>query len=167
MSRALSLISLMVILWSGCTRSRIPSARSSAAPQSTAAPVAMAETYAAGDCPITQPTWDRPPDDPNAAPFGFGPWYINADRTIWAGWDAASCVSGEKGNKVLWIRPQGTQLEVSGHRLDAPASPLKAHIPCCYPTGFQSTGLYFPAAGCWEVRAKAGSRELKYVTRVQ
>jgi hypothetical protein len=58
------------------------------------------------------------------------------DRTIWAGWDAASSVSGGKGNKVLWIRPQGTQLKVTGRRLDTDAPPLKVTIPCCHPTGF-------------------------------
>jgi hypothetical protein len=76
-------------------------------------------------------------------------------------------VSGGKGNKVLWIRPQGTQLNVTGRRLDADAPPLKVTIPCCYPTGFQATGLFFTTAGCWEVTAKAGSSELKYVTKVK
>ncbi|HKC12415.1 MAG TPA: hypothetical protein VKI41_10320 [Vicinamibacteria bacterium] len=75
-------------------------------------------------------------------------------------------VAGEKGNKVLWIRPQGTQLVVSGRRLDAEASPLKARIPCCYPTGFQVTGLMFSSVGCWEISAKAGASALTFVTRV-
>jgi len=165
MSRALSLVCLMLILSSVCTHSRI--ARSSAGLQSVAEPAAITETPARSECAVTQPIKDQPPKDPNADPFPFGPWYVNADRSIWAGWDAASCVSGGKGNKVLWIRPQGTQLKVTGRRLDADAPPLKARIPCCYPTGFHATGLFFPSAGCWEVTAKAGSSELKYVTRVR
>lgn len=118
-------------------------------------------------CAETQAVRDQPPKDPNADPFGFGPWYINADRSIWAGWDVGSWVSGEKGNKVLWIRPQGTQLKITGRRLDADAPPLKARIPCCYPTGFQATRILFPSAGCWEVTAKAGTSTLKFVARIK
>ena len=118
-------------------------------------------------CAETQAVRDQPPKDPNADPFGFGPWYINADRTIWAGWDVGSWVSGEKGNKVLWIRPQGTQLKITGRRLDADAPPLKARIPCGYPTGFQATRILFPSGGCWEVNAKAGSSTLKFVAKIK
>ena len=160
------MICALVMLSGACTYLRIASARS-AAPQSAAEPASITETRPRRECAITQSIRDQPPKDPNADPFPLGPWYISADRTIWAGWDAASCVSGGKGNKVLWIRPQGTQLKVTGRRLDADAPPLKVTIPCCYPTGFQATGLFFPTAGCWEVTAKAGSSELKYVTKVK
>ncbi len=117
-------------------------------------------------CPASEAMRAVPPRDPNADPFGPGPWYINADRSIWAGWDAVRMVAGPKGNKVLWIRPQGTQLSVSGRRLDADAPPLTARIPCCYPTGFQSSHLSFSTEGCWEISAKAGTSELTFVTRV-
>ena len=117
-------------------------------------------------CDVTEPIRAEPPRDPNADPFGSGPWYVNADRTIWAGWDAVRMGAGEKGNKVLWIRPQGSQLTVSGRRLDADAASMKARVPCCYPTGFQASGLFFPTAGCWEITAKAGKSELRFVTRV-
>src|SRR5919197_6199859 len=69
-------------------------------------------------CPATELVRAEPARDANADPFGMGPWYINADRSIWAGWDAGHWVSGPKGNKVLWIRPQGTDLTVAGRRLD-------------------------------------------------
>jgi hypothetical protein len=117
-------------------------------------------------CPATEPIRAEPPRDPNADPFGSGPWYINADRTIWAGWDAVRMVAGPEGNKVLRIRPQGTQLAVSGRRLDSHAPPAKAEIPCCYPTGFQASGLFFPTEGCWEISANAGTSELTFVTQV-
>jgi hypothetical protein len=48
-------------------------------------------------------------------------------------------------------RPRGTQLLVSGRRLDASAPPIEAHIPCCYTSGFQIVGLLFPTEGCWDV----------------
>ena len=118
-------------------------------------------------CLATETIRAEPPRDPNADPFGVGPWYVNADRTIWAGWDAVRMIAGPRGNKVLWIRPQGTQLTIAGRRLDADASPAKATIPCCYPTGFQASGLAFPTEGCWQISAKAGTSELTFVTRVR
>lgn len=145
MMRALAVTSLAALLFSG-SGSRSPAA--------------------SGTCAVTEPIRAEPPRDPNADPFGVGPWYLNADRSIWAGFDAVHMVAGEKGNKVLWIRPQGTQLVVSGRRLDAEALPLKARIPCCYPTGFQVTGLMFSSGGCWEISAKAGTSTLTFVTRV-
>ena len=127
--------------------------------------IVAASEPSASPCKVTRPEVARPAKDPNADPFPHGPWYINADRTIWAGWDAANLREGR--NKVLWIRPQGTQLEISGRRLDADSSPLAAHIPCCYPTGFQATALTFPTGGCWEVKARAGSTVLTFVTLVK
>lgn len=118
-------------------------------------------------CPTSTTLRDRPPDDPNASPFGPGPWYINQDKTIWAGTLQEAWISGNKGNKVLWIRPKGTQLQVSGQRLDAEAPPLRARIPCCYPTGFQATKLYFPTTGCWEVRADSGESRLEFVVEIK
>src|SRR3954464_12923771 len=118
-------------------------------------------------CVVTEAIRAEPPRDPNADPFGTGPWYVNADRSIWAGWDAIRMVAGPKGNKVLWIRPQGRQLTISGRRLDANASPATATIPCCYPTGFQASGLTFPTEGCWQISAKAGTSELTFVTRIK
>jgi hypothetical protein len=44
---------------------------------------------------------------------------------------------------------------------------MEVHIPCCYPTRFQSSGLYFPTEGCWEVTAQAGESELVFVVRVE
>jgi hypothetical protein len=66
-----------------------------------------------------------------------------------------------------WFRPAAANLEITGQRIDAQAPPLEAHIPCCYPTRFQATGLYFPTAGCWEVTAKAGQSELSFVVWVE
>jgi hypothetical protein len=109
------------------------------------------------------------PRDPNADP-ATGDWFINANRSIWAGWFAHDGITHWRPgarHKTYWVRPQGSQLVISGRRLDGPADPIDAWIPCCYPTGFQIVGLRFPTAGCWEVHAKAGGEELRFVTHVK
>jgi hypothetical protein len=117
-------------------------------------------------CPVTATIYDRPPRDPN--PFypdiGSNTWYTNADRTIWATVGSEGFRQG--GNKVMWIRPAGTQLIVTGQRADGPAASLRADIPCCYPSTFQASGLTFPTSGCWQVTAKAGTAELQFVALV-
>lgn len=117
-------------------------------------------------CPITTPIQDQPAKDPNADPFGFGYWYINADRTLWAGPLEENYPWRAGGNKVMWIRPRGTQLIIAGRRLDAEAPPLTAWIPDGYRTGFQVTGMTFPTEGCWEITARSGDHELRFVTKV-
>ena len=134
-----------------------------------ALPLAVAAPYDAqstASCPVTKAVRATPPKDPNAAPFGSGPWYINADRSVWAGWAAIRLRAGGRGNKVLWIRPAGTDLVVSARRLDSEAGTFEVEIPCCYPTGFQPSGLHFSEPGCWEISGNAGKSSLTFITRV-
>ena len=165
MMRATILMSLVTLPLAACGASVTAPNSGATAPNSGA-------TAPNSACPVTETIRAEPPPDPNYSygpqqgSFDLGPWYINADRTIWAGWDAVRMKAGPQGNKVLWIRPQGTQLTVSGRRLDSDAPPARAEIPCCYPTGFQASGLYFPTEGCWEISAKAGRSELTFVTHV-
>jgi hypothetical protein len=124
-------------------------------------------------CPATEPAWLKPPEDSavlNEPQFGY--YLVNADRSIWAsaswtGQPDFPLRATEDGNKVGWFRPAGATLELTGRRLDADAPPMEVHIPCCYPTRFQSSGLYFPTEGCWEVTAQAGESELVFVVRVE
>lgn len=119
---------------------------------------------------------DVAPRDPGADPVGPANWYINASRTIWAGpvpdggWPTGGTLySGGrtvKGQKTYWVRPKGTELVITGRRLDGDAPAVEAHVPCCYRSGFQIVGLYFPTEGCWEVTAKAGTSALQFVTLV-
>lgn len=127
------------------------------------APSTAQGTLPSSGCPISKPIRAEPPKDPSADRFGFGDWNVNADRTIWVvsrNWRA-----GSDGNKVIWILA-GTTLVITGRRLDAGSAPLRVDAPCCYLSGFQVTGLYFPTEGCWKVTAKAGSSELRLVTEV-
>jgi hypothetical protein len=127
--------------------------------------VADAGDAGAGACSVTETVRATPPKDPNADGFGSGPWYVNTDRSLWA--VAYGMSAGGRGNKVVWIRPQGTELVVSARRLDGGSGTFEASIPCCYPTGFQSSGLHFSEPGCWEISAKAGDSTLTFITWVQ
>jgi hypothetical protein len=118
----------------------------------------------AENCNETPSIAQTPPADPNADPFGAGPWFINADRTMWV---TALRWSAGKSHKTLWIRPAGQTLTIEGQRIDGVSRPLVADIPCCYPTGFQATALTFPTAGCWQVSAKAGESALSFVTSIR
>jgi hypothetical protein len=124
-------------------------------------------------CKVTKAEWVIPPEDSavDGAP-DYGYYWVNEDRSIWASawWtenDEYDLHAGEEGMKVGWFRPAGADLEITGQRLDANAPPLEAEIPCCYPTRFQATGLYFPTEGCWEVTATAAESELSFVLKVE
>ena len=116
-------------------------------------------------CPETPTVRETPPSVASADPFGSGPWHVNADRTLWV--FNASFPEWRQGlnHKVMWIRP-GTDLRVTGKRLDAPSPPLETEITCCYGPGFQVGTVTFPAAGCWNVTAIAGAATMEFVTRV-
>jgi cytochrome c2 len=120
----------------------------------------------AASCPVSPTIYEQPAKDPNADPFGHGPWVVNEERSIWVDLPPDGSWPAGEGQKVMWIRPAGTDLVVDGRRLDGDAPPLEAVIPCCYPTGFQVTGLTFPAAGCWQVTATAGESWLDFTTWV-
>src|SRR5215471_10746499 len=109
---------------------------------------------------------ETPPRDPAADPFGPGPWYVNADRTLWAG-HGEPLLAGKRGNKVLWIRQRGVRLEIHGRRLDRFSPPLRVEVPRNYPHTFQPTGLYFASPGCWEITARAGGTSLTFITEVR
>ena len=124
-------------------------------------------------CDLTEPAWEVPPEDPavsGSAAYGY--YYLNDNRSIWAsawwyGQEADYLRASEEGIKVGWFRPAGADLEISGQRMDATAPPLESHIPCCYPTRFQATGLYFPSEGCWQVTAKAEDQVLTFTVWVE
>ena len=156
------------IFLTACEATGAPASTLASTP--TLLPVA---NLSANACQVTEPVWTKPPEDSavlNEPEFGY--YFLNADRSIWASsWSAGGnenySQAREEGFKVGWFRPAGSKLEISGRRLDAQAPPLEADVPCCYPTRFQATGLYFPTEGCWEVRAKAADSVLLFVVWVE
>lgn len=118
-----------------------------------------------GDCRVSESVQERPPDDPHADSFASprATWYANPERTMWAWWWGKTYTGAYK---VLWVRPQGAELTVTGHRLDGEAPPVTASIPRGYPWTFQASGVSFPTAGCWQVDASAGGETITFVVRI-
>ena len=134
--------------------------------------MSSADSTPATVCSPTEPVWVEPPDDPavGGSPE-HGYYYVNKDSSIWAsawwtGEEETYLQVSEEGIKVGWFRPTGAELEITGRRLDGHSPPLDAHVPCCYPTRFQATGLLFPTEGCWEVTARAEDSELSFELRI-
>lgn len=124
------------------------------------------------DCPVTEAEWLTPPDDSavlnDPAP---GYYYVNNDLSMWAsawwtGEEDYPLQAGEEGNKVGWFRPAGAELQITGRLIDGESAGFEAQVPCCYPTRFHATGLYFTGEGCWEITAKAAGSELSFVVWV-
>ncbi len=90
-----------------------------------------------------------------AVPEGQPGWaWIQSDGTIRA--------------KIGWWRARGT-LQLSGHRLDGQARPLRADVapPSFGPAGeFFPSNVVFSSAGCWKITARAGGARLDVVVRV-
>ena len=153
MFRLYILFLLTIVLLTGCT--------------------SLDKVFSRSSCPLTEPVWAKPPEDSAVLnPPVEGYYFVNEDRSIWASaWWAEmenyELHVSEEGIKVGWFRPAGAVLEITGQRVDGQAPPLEAHVPCCYPTRFQATGLYFPTEGCWEVKAKAADRELSFFVWVE
>jgi hypothetical protein len=93
-------------------------------------------------------------------------WYTNADRSIWM---LDQPIVPKERMKIAWFRPARTKLDVSGRRLDAPAPPLFVETS---PSGeeyrhrFQPSIMIFPTEGVWEIVAKAGDSNARFVIRV-
>jgi hypothetical protein len=75
--------------------------------------------------------------------------------------------------KIGWTRSVPGKLNVTGHRIDGNAAPLKFETNQendAHSTGFLASYLVFSAPGCWEVNAQIGElsdSKITFVTRVE
>jgi len=71
------------------------------------------------------------------------------------------------GAKFGWDRIAHGALVIATRRLDAVTVPQSADVPNGYgDTGFQVSGLNFPAPGCWQVSGTVGGKTLTFVVNV-
>ena len=126
--------------------------------------MALASNDVARECLGTKAVLAQPPDDPYADPFPRSYWYINSNKSIWAGWSATDMKVGR--NKVLWIRPKGSMLQIEAERLDGKGR-FEALFSKGYESGFKASSLSFNEAGCWKITAKADAESLEFTTWVK
>lgn len=122
---------------------------------------------APSSCPVTLPGSAGEPPFEKGALFGSGSSYGN--NIVWVGGlgDGGVVQAEAGGNKFGWYRIAEGTLTITGRRLDGQAPPLESHVPEGYGTvGFQSSGLTFPAAGCWEITGHVGTGSMTFVTYV-
>jgi hypothetical protein len=113
-----SVIVIIILALSNCA---VPNKMSPAASPLTATslPVTPPDTA----CPISEPTWAKPPDDTavlSTPAFGYyTPTRINrSGRQPGGGKMKLSLATSSEGLKVGWFRPAGETLEITGRRLD-------------------------------------------------
>jgi hypothetical protein len=117
-------------------------------------------------CHPVEPVKEAPPNAPSKEPLVGGPWYANEDRSLWAAWPPL--VSGNAANIVLWMKPPGQAIDVTGRRIDGEGRPFKVRSRAAYlEQGFEPGRLYFSAPGCWEVTATSDGKEWTFVVEVQ
>jgi hypothetical protein len=138
-----------------------------------ARPVTMAD---ARHCPVTigHPV-------PASLPWRellFGWQSAHGNGSLWVGglWPRGIVVitpdlldtDGRLSMKFGWYRLSSGFLTITGHRLDASASPLSGQaFPGGYAlTGFNASGVIFPTQGCWQVTGHVGRATLTFVTFV-
>jgi hypothetical protein len=91
------------------------------------------------------------------------PWYISTDRAI----RMLSLPLRVGRNKVAWFRPEGADLQVTGHRLDAIAPPMIVDMqPLLQSHQFCPSILVFPTDGYWEIVGRSDQSQLRAVVKV-
>jgi hypothetical protein len=130
-------------------------------------------TTSAADCPVTLPNGHRPPGDQDGLASRLshgsgGLWVELYPRGIVRpAYYGRAWPNGTIAVKFPWTRGVPGHLKITGRRLDADAPDLQSSVPSGYGrTGFQSSGVLFPATGCWEVTGRVGSASLTFVTEV-
>jgi hypothetical protein len=116
-------------------------------------------------CPTTRVTGIRVSNEAGTLSTSVGD---NGTVTFKPGGPGCVDPDGALGMKWPWWRGVRGELVIEGRRLDGQAPPLRAAIPRGYgPAGFQSTGLLFPTAGCWEVTGRVADEHLTFVVFVE
>lgn len=120
-----------------------------------------------GACAVTLPNGSQPPGG------NIGGESVHGNGSLWVAMPPANVVvdvpsaNGAITTKLPWWRGVTGSLRIEGRRLDGAAPPLSADIPDGYgATGFQASGVSFPAEGCWEVTGRVGDATLTFVTLV-
>ncbi len=158
----LTLLILLLVGLAGCAVApgSVPSVETGVGDRSGT--TAGTQTGQSAACPVTTPDIATPPDSDYRDPLPRGEYFVSDDKLIWAmvgQWRIGS-------QKVLWIKPLGSELVVQGRRLAGDGAPLWASIGDGYVGDFQASWLTFPTSGCWEIEARANESFMQFVLDV-
>lgn len=162
---------LTALLLTGCGGDASRAGPDAGDPAPRSKTTSAAEIGAPRGCVVTQPNGSIPPGQAGN-PGSERATYLGNGK-LWTVLPPGGTVrerarrDGSVGLKLPWWRAVRGRLAISGRRLDGRSPPLRSRIPGGYgPTGFQSTAIIFPTAGCWSVTSAAGSATLRFVTMV-
>ena len=130
------------------------------------AAASASQAPAAQSCAETRTLRATPPPTNNAGPLGDGPWWVNADRTLWMQSATGPWHAGYN-QKNMMVKPADVRPAMSGMRIDRPAPPMEVKWVPQLHAEFQTMGLTFPTEGCWKVTATVGAHELSFVSAVR
>jgi hypothetical protein len=164
--KRLLLTSCVAVLSAGCaaaTPQQAPSAVTGPCPSTTPPPVVLPPPPTAGTGPNPSLQFRA---DANTFLYGNEALVVLLPKDgILRASDPSQGLSD--GVKFPWWRIAHGDLTITTRRLDATSAPLAADIPSGYgDTGFQVSGLKFPATGCWEVAGMVGGKTLTFVVNV-
>lgn len=134
-----------------------------AAPSVCVSQTTLTSKPAASTCPVTHPNGSQPPTSQ------LGGSYVHGNGKIWVSLTTSGKLylqqndKGEWGTKLLWYRGVPGKLVITGRRLDAKSAPLWASSDGLPETGIQSSSVYFPTEGCWEVTGTVDNNKLTFV----
>lgn len=121
------------------------------------------------ECSVTTPNGSAPPGEaPSGLHHGNGElWVVIAYGGRIVADESMIQPDGSVRVKFPWWRGVSGQLEIVGRRLDASSPRLQAGVPSGYgDIGFQSTAVFFPTEGCWEITGRVGNAELTFIVHV-
>jgi hypothetical protein len=130
-------------------------------------------------CPVTVPNRSIPPGQANNPGATSPSSTYHGNGRLWTvlpytpnGRGDAGWLRGPRGaivTKFPWWRGRGVRghIRITQTRLDGPAPRVAPRVLTGYGlTGFQSSGLSFPNAGCWKVTATVATTRLIFTTLV-
>jgi hypothetical protein len=118
------------------------------------------------NCPVTLSNGSQPPGEVWRYPYGNGTLWTEVWRDGRMKLERRAA-DGRLTTAFPWWKGEAGELTITGRRLDEDAKPMGVVIPKGYrAVGFQSSQLFFPSEGCWEITAKLGDDTLTIVTEV-
>jgi hypothetical protein len=171
--RRLLSVGMVLAVSTGCTGDRTATAPAPTPDTSRSTSSPVPSTHLVHGCPVTIPSPVPSSELWRSGLFGSDSAYGNGKLWVGGLWRDGLMEVGSEffgpngGAKFGWWRAVPGTLQITGRRLDGVAPPLRAHVPSGYgEMGFQSSGIYFPTPGCWEVTGATTTTSLSFVTLV-